>query len=118
MSFHKRLYNWERIKGFAKSYDFNSFDRWIFGPDAQVLQDNESNQFFKAYCKADDHDRSIILDCLKTEEESFSLELLKCINVIKDEGNSDEHLESVNSYRTLFVEKWGILAEKYSTLIK
>ncbi len=118
MSFHKRLYNWERIKDYSSKSDFNSFDRWIFGPEAQVLQDDQSIQFFKAYCKSNDHDRQLILECLKNESEGFSLDLLKCINVISDDSNNNDHEESVNNYRSLFIKKWEILAEKYITLIK
>lgn len=118
MSFHKRAYNWERIKDYGNKSDFNSFDRWIFGPEAHVLQDDQSNHFFKAYCRADDHDRSLILECLKSENEEFTIGLIKCINVVKDEKNEEEHLDTVNTYRELFCKKWDILSEKYGTLIR
>jgi len=118
MSFHKRIYNWERIKNYAQNADFDTFDRFIFGPEAHILQDDESSHFFKCYCGLPGSHRSIILDCLKEEDDKFIMDLIKCTSVVNNENNSEDHYKSVDNYRDLFIKKWGVLAEKYIKLIK
>jgi hypothetical protein len=119
MSFHKRYYTWNKIKEYSKTHDFKEFDMWISKPDAHILQDNESNDFFKAYfCFESDDSREILLDCLKTESEDFIRDIVKCINVIMDKRNQDSHKGSIEIYHDLFMVKWDILAERYKSLIQ
>jgi hypothetical protein len=118
MSFHKRFYNWDRIKYYSQNNEFNCFDRWLSGPDAHILQDNESNDFFKAYfCFGSDDQRGILFECLRDESEDFTKDVIKCINVVMDKNNQSSHDESIGIYRDLFMVKWDTLAERYKSLI-
>jgi len=118
MSFHKRYYTWDRIKEHSKTRDFKEFDMWMSKPDAHILQDNESNDFFKAYfCFESDDSRDILFDCLKNESEEFTRDIIKCINLVMNDKNLDIHEDSIEIYRDLFMIKWDILAERYKSLI-
>jgi hypothetical protein len=118
MSFHKRYYNWDKIMDYAKTHDFNGFDLWISKPEAHILQDNESNDFFKAYfCYESDDSRNTLFDCLKSEPTEFVRDIIKCINVVMDKRNQEIHKESIEIYRDLFIVKWDTLADKYKSLI-
>jgi len=118
MSFHKRYYNWGKITDYAKNQDFNGFHLWISKPEAHILQDNESNDFFKAYfCFESDDSRNILFGCLKNESEEFVRDIIKCINLVMNEKNLDIHNDSIEIYRDLFMVKWDLLAERYKSLI-
>ena len=118
MSFHKRRYNWVLIKDRINLDSFKEFDSWIFKPDAHMLQDQESSDFFKAYCALEDSEREILFDCFKKESEDFLKDLIKCINVVKDKKNQESHIDSIDVYLNLFMVKWDGLAEKYKSLIQ
>jgi len=118
MSFHKRRYNWELIKDRIRIDTFIEFDNWIFKPEAHILQDQESSDFFKAYCSLDDHSRELLFECLKKESEDFLKDIIKCINVVTDKKNQEIHMDSVGIYVDLFIAKWDYLAEKYKSLIQ
>jgi hypothetical protein len=118
MSFHKRFYTWDRIK--AKSIsDFNEFDMWLYKPDAHILQDNESEDFFSAYfALPDDKLKENLYESLKVEEESFLRDLIKCIKVVHEKKNGENHDEAIQNYRNLFVSKWDSKALQYKNLIE
>ena len=81
MSFHKRFYTWDRIKQKTSS-TFNEFDMWLYKPDAHILQDNESADFFGAYfALPGDKLKEDLYESLKVEEETFLKDLIKCIKV-------------------------------------
>lgn len=118
MSFHKRYYSWERIIENLRENDFISFDNWILKPEAQVLQDKESNDFFKAYCILNDSDRESLFDCIKSEIPGFYIDLIKYIKVVSAEKNLEIHSDPIGSYTELFINKWPELSEKYKNLIQ
>lgn len=117
MSFHKRFYNWDLITNFIESVGFQEFDRWLLGPDAHILEDPMSDDFFKAYLSLDENLREYLYDAIKNEDVYFCNELIKCINVIFSEENNELHEDSITSYYNLFISKWEDKAEKYKLLI-
>jgi hypothetical protein len=117
MSFHKRFYNWDLITNFIESGDFQEFDRWLLGPDAQMFQDPVSHDFFKAYVSLDENLREYFFDAVKKESYEFSMELIKCINVVFNNDNSLLHEDSLDSYTNLFYNKWEDKADEYKLLI-
>jgi lipid II:glycine glycyltransferase (peptidoglycan interpeptide bridge formation enzyme) len=118
MSFHKRYYNWEKIIENLESNDFCTFDNWIFKPEAHVLQDKESNDFFKAYCNLNEENRGYLFDCIKSEPSEFYMDVIKYIKVVSEEKNLDIHMDPIESYKDLFINKWPELSEKYKNLIE
>jgi len=120
MSFHKRFYTWNKIKYYSQNNGFSYFDIWLSKPDAHILEDNESNDFFKAYFSlSSDDQREILFECLKSESEDFLNNLIKYINVVMNKDNNPIHESSINSYSRLFVEKWGVdKSEKYKSIIQ
>lgn len=117
MSFHKRFYTWDRIKQKTSS-DFNEFDMWLFKPDAHILQDNESSEFFGAYFALPDNLKEDLYESLKVEDESFLKDLIKCIKLVHDNKNKENHNEAIQNYKSLFISKWGTKALKYQNLIE
>ena len=117
MSFHKRFYTWERIKQKTNS-DFNEFDMWLYKPDAHILQDKESHDFFGAYFALPDNLRENLYESLKVEDEIFLKSLIKCIKVVHDNKNSENHNEAIQNYRELFISKWDTKALQYQNLIE
>lgn len=117
MSFHKRFYNWDRIKSYLEREDFRGFDNWLVKPDAHILQDQESSDFFKAYFAIPESSRETLFEALRSEDQEFGIGLIKCINVIFDEKNNESHEGTISIYRDLFMAKWDFLAEKYKSLI-
>jgi hypothetical protein len=117
MSFHKRFYTWERIKDKTSS-NFNEFDMWLYKPDAHILQDTESSDFFGAYFALPNDLKENLYESLKVEEESFLKDLIKCIKVVHENKNGENHDEAIQNYRSLFVSKWDTKALKYQNLIE
>lgn len=117
MSFNKRFYSWERIIDFIKSNEFSTFDRWFLGPDAHIFEDETSSDFFKAYLSIDEDLRQILFECVKNEDDDFYTELIKCINVKSNPDNNLLHENTVESYVSLFINKWGEKPEEYKYLI-
>jgi hypothetical protein len=118
MSFHKRFYNWDKIKAKTSS-TFNEFDMWLYKPDAHMLQDTESSDFFGAYfALPDDKLRENLYESLKVEGESFLKDLIKCIKVVHENKNGENHDEAIQNYRSLFVSKWDTKALQYQNLIE
>jgi hypothetical protein len=117
MSFNKRFYNWDLITNFIESRNFQEFDKWLLGPDAHILEDPMSHDFFKAYLYLDEDLREDLYGAIKIEDEDFCTELIKCINVIFSEENNELHGDSIISYYNLFISKWQDKAEKYKLLI-
>ena len=118
MSFHKRFYNWDKIKAKTSS-TFNEFDMWLYKPDAHMLQDTESSDFFGAYfALPGDKLRENLYESLKVEEESFLKDLIKCIKVVHENKNEENHDEAIQNYRSLFVSKWDTKALQYQNLIE
>lgn len=118
MSFHKRRYNWPLITEKIKSGDFEEFDRWIFKPDAHMLQDQESSDFFKAYCCLSEKSRELLFESIKEESEDFYKDLIKCVNVVFDPTNNELHDQSIKVYSDLFMVKWDNYAIKYKSIIE
>lgn len=118
MSFHKRRYNWSIITQRVQIDNFKEFDNWIFKPEAHILQDQKSLDFFKAYCKLEDYPRELLFESLKKESEDFCKDLIKCINVVFDNSNKESHQDTVNIYKDLFIIKWGETSEKYKSIIE
>jgi hypothetical protein len=118
MSFHKRYYSWEKIIENLESNDFCTFDNWIFKPEAHVLQDKESNDFFKVYCNLNEENREYLFLCIKSESSEFYMNMIKYIKVVSDKKNLDIHMDSIESYKDLFINKWPGLSEKYKNLIE
>lgn len=116
MSFNKRIYNWKKILDFSKNNDFEKFDNWVFNPDAHILQDTESSNFFRAYCPLDVENREYIFSALSTENPDFTKDLIKIINVISNDSNNNNHIESINKYKSLFEKKWAETHKKYKFL--
>lgn len=117
MSFHKRFYTWDRIKQKTSS-DFNEFDMWLYKPDAHIIQDNESSEFFGAYFALPDNLKEGLYESLKVEDESFLKDLIKCIKVVHENKNEENHNEAIQNYKSLFVSKWNTKAFKYQNLIE
>ena len=118
MSFHKRFYTWERIKEKTSS-NFNEFDMWLYKPDAHILQDTESSDFFGAYFALPDNKlREDLYESLKVEGESFLKDLIKCIKVVHENNNEENHNDAIQNYRDLFVSKWDTKALQYQNLIE
>jgi len=118
MSFHKRRYNWYLIINRIKSDNFKDFDNWIFKPEAHFLEDQESSDFFKSYCNLSDYSRELLFGAIKIESEDFYKDLIKCINVVLDPNNNEQHKETIGIYKDLFIVKWGEISEKYKSIIE
>lgn len=118
MSFNKRFFDWEKIKNYAGgSRDFNSFDNWMLGPDAYFLKDVESSDFLKSYSPLNNELRSLFFEAFK-EGDDFIFDLVKLLRVTNNKNNEDNHIESVEKYKLLFSEKWGIKYDQYKNLIQ
>lgn len=118
MSFHKRFYTWDRIKQKTSS-NFKEFDMWLYKPDAHILEDNESSDFFGAYfALPDDKLKENLYESLKAEEETFLNDLIKCIKVVHENKNRENHDEAIQNYRSLFISKWDTKALQYQNLIE
>ena len=117
MSFHKRFYNWELILEYANREDFQFFNKWLIGPDAQIFGDEISGDFFKAYCYLDKDSRYILFESISLENKEFYTELIKCINVVFNDDNKLDHENNVKSYVNLFVSKWKNMDEKYIKIV-
>ena len=118
MSFHKRFYTWDRIKQKANS-NFNEFDMWLYKPDAHIIEDNESSDFFGAYfALPDDKLKENLYESLKVEDETFLKDLIKCIKVVHENKNEENHNDAIQNYRSLFVSKWDTKALQYQKLIE
>ena len=117
MSFHKRFYTWERIKEKTSS-NFNEFDMWLYKPDAHILQDTESSEFFGAYFSLPENLKENLYESLKVEDESFLKDLIKCIKVVHENKNEENHNDAIQNYRALFVSKWDTKALQYQNLIE
>ena len=117
MSFHKRFYSWNKIIDFIKEHDFKDFDKWFLGPDAHMFNDVPALDFFKAYTSIEENLRSRLFECVRDEGDDFHTELIKCINVVFNHGNTLLHECTLESYVSLFVTKWDIKAEEYKSLI-
>jgi hypothetical protein len=117
MSFNKRFYSWDRIKEKLGS-DFLEFDMWLTKPDAHILQDNESSDFFGAYFSLPDDLQRDLYESMKVEDESFIKDLIKCIKVVHSDKNEESHEETVKIYSDLFFIKWNDKATKYRNLIQ
>jgi len=117
MSFNKRFYSWERIIEKAKS-DFSEFDMWLSKPDAHILQDKESEDFFGAYFSLSENLQKDLHESMNVEEESFIKDLIKCIKVVHNDKNEESHEETVKIYSDLFFIKWNDKATKYRNLIQ
>jgi len=117
MSFNKRFYNWDRIKEKLHS-DFSEFDMWLTKPDAHILQDTESSDFFSAYFSISEDLQKALYESMKIEDESFIKDLIKCIKVVHNDKNDDSHDETIKMYSDLFFAKWDEKAIKYKNLIQ
>ena len=117
MSFNKRFYNWDRIKAKTSS-NFNEFDMWLYKPDAHILQDTESSDFFGAYFALPDDLKENLYESLKIEEETFLKDLIKCIKVEHEKKNGENHEEAIQNYKDLFISKWNVKALQYKNLIE
>lgn len=117
MSFHRRRYSWTLITERIKYSEFDDFDNWILKPDAHILQDQESSDFFKSYCSLESNQRELLFKSIRDESEDFYKDLIKYINVFFDSNNKEEHTETLRIYQDLFAVKWDTLIDKYKSLI-
>lgn len=117
MSFHKRFYSWESIKQKSQG-EFVDFDFWICKPDAHVLTDNDSQNFFQAYFNLNgDKSKEALYNLIKKENYLFIKDLIKCINLVNNLENNNIHNQAITSYKNLFLKKWKIKALEYPNLI-
>ena len=92
---------------------------WLYKPDAHILQDTESSDFFGAYFALPDNKlREDLYESLKVEGESFLKDLIKCIKVVHENNNEENHNDAIQNYRDLFVSKWDTKALQYQNLIE
>lgn len=67
MSFNKRWFSTIAIKEKARDSDFNTFDTWMYKPDACIFEQNdESSDIWNAYMKATEREQYHIYIKLKS----------------------------------------------------